>query len=124
MKKVLLGILGVVAVGLVAVLVAPSFIDWNQQKTRIAEQVFDATGERIAIEGDVSLALLPTPRLSAAGVRLAGREGGPDRLTLKSLDLQVALAPLLGGEIEVVSLVMVEPVVLYEIDEQHEGLDS
>ena len=118
MKKVLLGILGVVVVGLVAVLVAPSFIDWNQQKTRIAEQVFDATGERIAIEGDVSLALLPTPRLSAAGVRLAGPEGGPDRLTLKSLDLQVALAPLLGGEIEVASLVMVEPVVLYEIDEQ------
>lgn len=118
MRKVLLGILGVVVVGLVAVLVAPSFIDWNQQKTRIAEQVFDATGERIAIEGDVSLALLPTPRLSAAGVRLAGREGGPDRLTLKSLDLQVALAPLLGGEIEVASLVMVEPVVLYEIDEQ------
>ena len=121
MKKVLLGILGVVAVGLVAVLLAPSFIDWNQQKTRIAEQVFDATGERIAIEGDVSLALLPTPRLSAAGVRLAGREGGPDRLTLKSLDLQVALAPLLGGEIEVVSLVMVEPVVLYEIDEQRQA---
>lgn len=118
MKKVLLGILGVVVVGLVAVLVAPSFIDWNQQKTRIAEQVFDATGERIAIEGDVSLALLPTPRLSAAGVRLAGPEGGPDRLTLKSLDLQVALAPLLGGEIEVASLVMVEPVVLYQIDEQ------
>ena len=118
MKKVLLGILGVVVVGLVAVLLAPSFIDWNQQKTRIAEQVFDATGERIAIEGDVSLALLPTPRLSAAGVHLAGPEGGPDRLTLKSLDLQVALAPLLGGEIEVASLVMVEPVVLYEIDEQ------
>jgi len=118
MKKVLLGILGVVVVGLVAVLVAPSFIDWNQQKARIAEQVFDATGERIAIEGDVSLALLPTPRLSAAGVRLAGPEGGPDRLTLKSLDLQIALAPLLGGEIEVASLVMVEPVVLYEIDEQ------
>ncbi len=118
MKKVLLVVTGVVVVGLAALLLAPSFIDWNQQKTRITQQIFDATGERVAIEGDVSLALLPTPRLSAAGVRLAGADGEPDRLTLKSLDLRVALAPLLGGQIEVASLVMVEPVVLYEIDEQ------
>ncbi len=117
MKKVLLVVTGVVVVGLAALLLAPSFIDWNQQKARITQQIFDATGERVAIEGDVSLALLPTPRLSAAGVR-AGAEGEPDRLTLKSLDLQVALAPLLGGEIEVASLVMVEPVILYQVDEQ------
>lgn len=116
MKKVLLGITAIVVVGLAALLLAPSFIDWNQQKARIAHEVYDATGERVIIEGDVSLTLLPTPRLSAAGVRLAGAEGEPDRLTLNSLDLQVALAPLLGGEIEVASLMMVEPVVLYEVD--------
>ena len=118
MKKVLLGVTAIIVVGLVGLLLAPSFIDWNQQKARIAQEVFDATGERVVIEGNVSLALLPTPRLSAAGVRLAGTEDGPDRLTLNSLDLQVALAPLLGGEIEVTSLMMVEPVVLYEIDAQ------
>ena len=116
MKKVLLGITAIVVVGLAALLLAPSFIDWNQQKARIAQEIYDATGERVIIEGDVSLTLLPTPRLSAAGVRLAGAEGEPDRLTLNSLDLQVALAPLLGGEIEVASLMMVEPVVLYEVD--------
>ena len=61
MKKFLLGLLGVVIALVAAALVVPSFLDWNQYKAEIATLVESATGRKIDIRGDVSLAVLPAP---------------------------------------------------------------
>jgi len=110
--KHLLTALGIlVALLVVAALVAPSFIDWNRYKGEVARRVEEATGRPLAIEGNVALAILPTPRLSMSGVRLASLPGSasPDLLRLKALEVHVAFASLLAGRIQIESLALIEP---------------
>ena len=56
---------------------------------------------------------MPTPTVKASDLRIANAPGGaaPDLARIKSLDLKLALGPLLGGEFAVTSLEIVEPVV-------------
>ena len=115
MKRVLLILAGVAVLLVVVALIAPSFIDWNQYKREIAEPIERATGRTLAVNGDLSLSVLPTPRVSAADVRLSTAGGDADFLTLRALDVQVALWPLLRGEIQVISVRLVEPEFFLEV---------
>lgn len=111
MKKLLIG-LGVLIVLLVAgALIGPSFVDWNRYKSDIAAAAEAATGRKLTIDGNIALAILPTPHLSVEGVRLANLAGAasPDMVRLKALNLRVAFAPLLRGRIQVESFELVEP---------------
>ncbi|MBF0394589.1 MAG: AsmA family protein, partial [Alphaproteobacteria bacterium] len=103
----------VLAAGVLAV---PSLIDWNEYKGEIARRLEAAIGRDVVIEGDLSLSLLPTPTLSADEVAIANVKGGSasDMVTLRSLRLELALAPLFSGEVRIVSLVLVEPVIQLE----------
>lgn len=116
MRRVLIG-LGVVALLLLAaVFIVPSLVDWNGYKPRIADAVREATGRDLVIDGDIGLSILPTPTLSVAGVRLRNLPGAqsPDLMRVKALDVEVALRPLLTGDIEVKRLVLIEPFIALE----------
>jgi len=67
------------------------------------------TGQDIAIDGEVSLALLPKPVLTATGVRLLGRAGMPAPLQLETLEVRLAPGALLTGEIRVERLGLIGP---------------
>lgn len=116
MRKVLIAIVGLVIVLVAAVLVVPSLIDWNGYKPEIQAAARDATGRELKIDGDLSMSILPSPTLSVANVSLANIEGGstPDMASLDSLDVSVALIPLLGGEIRVTSVTLVKPTIVLE----------
>ena len=117
MRKVPIVVAAVVAVLLAAVLLGPGLVDWNAYKGRIAQAAYDATGRRLTIDGDISLSVLPAPKLVVRGVRLANVAGGaaPDMARLKSLDVRVSLPALLRGKIQVRSVTLVEPVVSLEL---------
>jgi uncharacterized protein involved in outer membrane biogenesis len=116
LKKIAIGVLGLIVLLVAAVAIGPRFIDWNGYKGRVAEAVRNVTGRDLTIEGDMSLSLLPSPTLSVSGVRLANIAGGsaPDMARLKSLEVHVALVPLLSGKIQVTRVTLVDPVVLLE----------
>ena len=117
MRRFLIGITAVLGLALVAILVVPSFLDWNAYKSVIAESVREATGRDLRIDGDVDLALLPTPRLAVGGLRLANFSGAstPDMVRLKSLRASVVWSALLEGRIEIDSVTLVEPEIDLEI---------
>ncbi len=116
LKKVLIVIVGLLLLLVLAALVGPRFVNWNGYKDRVAAAVFQATGRALAIDGNITLALLPSPTLSVEGVRLANLPGGssPDMARLKSLDVEVALIPLMSGRIQVTHISLLEPVILLE----------
>ena len=116
MKKLLVGLFGLVLVLAAAVLVGPSFVDWNAYKAEIAAQAKAATGRDLVIEGDIRLDLLPAPALVAEDVRLANLAGAsaPDMVRLKSLQVRLALGPLLTGTVQVETLKLIEPVIELE----------
>lgn len=111
MKRLLLAIPAVLILILAGLLIGPSFIDWSEYRVQAQDQVKKITGLDLALAGDVSLALLPSPRISAEGVSVAAPEGsaGQTLLSLKKLNIHVALMPLLSGKVAVDSVTLVEP---------------
>lgn len=117
MKKLLVGVIILLVVVVAAALIGPSFINWNDHKAEIITAVRDATGRELAIDGDISLGILPAPALSARDVRLANLPGATsaDMLTLKALEIRLALAPLISGEFQVTSVRLIQPRLVLEV---------
>jgi len=115
-KKFVIGMVAILALLVVAVLVGPSFVDWNTYKDRIAREVERQTGLRLDIGGDMSLALVPAPTLSAQSIGLAAPDDdfSAPLARIASLDVRVALFPLLRGDIQVENVALIEPVILLE----------
>jgi uncharacterized protein involved in outer membrane biogenesis len=118
MKKILIGIGVLLVLLIVAVLVGPSFFDWNRYKGEITAKAREATGRDLNIDGDISLSILWTPTLSVKKVRFANMAGGsaPDMATLESLDVRLAFAPLdwIGGKFQVERIELEQPTILLE----------
>ncbi|MDA1098335.1 MAG: AsmA family protein [Proteobacteria bacterium] len=117
MKKLLISVITVLVVLIAVAVIGPSFINWNDHKAKIIAAVRDATGRELAIDGDISLSILPAPALSARDVRLAGLPdaGSADMLTLKALEIRLALAPLISGEFQVTSVRLIQPRLVLEV---------
>ena len=117
MKKFFWAIGVLLMVTAAAVLIGPGLIDWNQYKGDIQTQVRNATGGDIRINGDISITVLPAPALIAEDVSLANMDGAQAKnmLQLKSLEVRVALAPLLGGQVKVERVKLVNPVIELEV---------
>ena len=98
-------------------------IDFNQYKGLIAEQVKNATGRELTIAGDFKLALSLTPALAVDNVSLANLPGAsrPQMVTLKRLEVQMQLLPLLSRQIRVDRLVLDGADILLETDKKGRG---
>ncbi|HSI01868.1 MAG TPA: AsmA family protein, partial [Reyranella sp.] len=117
-KKVLIGAGGVLGVLIVALLLAPVFLDLNKYKPQIAAEVKKATGRELVISGPASLSLLPMPTVSLAGVKFLNEPGArnPTMVEVKSVTVKPALLALLVGRIDVDEVVLVEPKIVLEIN--------
>ena len=111
--KFLYAFLIVLALLVAALFLVPSLLDGEQFKPEIAERLEAITGRAVAIDGPVEVSILPTPTVKAADLRIANAPGAatPDLARIKSLELKLALGPLIGGEVAITSLEMVEPVI-------------
>lgn len=117
--KWLIAVLSVFVMLVAALIVAPNFFDWNKYKKPALEQVEAATGLQIAVDGDVSLAVLPSPRvyLEKVSIKDPGDPQGQKMLaSLDLLDVRVALMPLLKGQAVVNSIHLDKPVIALSRD--------
>nr|WP_148415877.1 AsmA family protein [Noviherbaspirillum massiliense] len=132
LKILLGGALGVIAL-LVLILALLTLFDWNRAKPWINQKVSEATDRHFAINGDLSLSWdrpttpylgwrrwIPWPHLRAHDVTLGNPDWastGPDMARIQQLDFNVNLLPLLRKTISVSSLVLTEPNLNLEQDE-------
>ncbi len=105
----------VVALIIVALLVAPFFIDVNTYKTQIEQTVEDATGRKLSI-GNINASLFPWVGIELDDVHLANREGFTDRdfASIEKLNVKLALLPLLSKNIEIKTFEMTTPKIFLE----------
>lgn len=114
----------VVVVGLVVTAVAiVSSMDFNQYRGTIAEQVKQATGRDLTIKGDLKLQLGLSPAIAVNDVTFANAPWGsrPHMAEIKRFEAQVALLPLVFGNIEIKRLVLNDADILLETDRQGRG---
>lgn len=118
MNSIITFIVGLVVTILLAALIGPSLIDWNQYRSVIEMQASKATGRVVRIEGDIGFHVLPSPNLRLSKVTLADSDGAPKDLfaRFEAIDADVALAPLFGGEVSITSLTFVRPEIHLVVD--------
>ena len=97
MRDLLTALAGAVVLILVAALAVPPFIDWSGQRALIDRAITQSLGTPARSEGAVDLRLLPSPHLRLDRLTL-GAEDGP-ALDARQVDAEIALAPLLKGEV-------------------------
>jgi len=115
----ILGIIAVLAVALVVAGVAIlKSLDFNDYRALIAENVKEATGRDLVIEGNLDLQISLTPSVAVDGVKFANAAWGssPEMMTMESFAAEVELIPLLSGDVQVKRIVLQGVDVLLETD--------
>src|SRR6185437_5436158 len=104
-------------------LALPFLIPADAYKSQIEAAVSRATGRAFTIRGPLHFTLLPMPGVQADDIALANMAHGraPAMVTAGDVRVGVALSPLLGGRIEVSTIVLDRPIIALEVDEQGHG---
>ncbi|WP_406854291.1 AsmA-like C-terminal region-containing protein [Alsobacter sp. KACC 23698] len=105
--------LAILAIAVLATALAgPYFVDWTAHRGAIEEKVAVAIGAPVSIAGPISVRLLPSPRLDVQDVTLnrsASGSGTGPVVTMGRLAVEVAVMPLLRGEVRVVEAFLDQP---------------
>lgn len=102
MNSVLSYIAGFVILLLFAALVGPSIVDWNAFRAEIESQISETVGRDVTIGGDINFVILPAPRFSLRELSIGGDGADVPLARIGTLEGEVALAPLLRAEVDVV----------------------
>ena len=73
MVNILYGALALIVLLVVTALVLPNVMNWDSYKPEISEHVKALTGRSLAIDGDIDIDILPTPKLRISDVRPPGQ---------------------------------------------------
>ena len=122
-KLALAGVAAFFALAIIGLIILVNAIDLKPYAKLAIEQVKVATGRELRISGDMKVKIFPHIAIVAEGVSFGNAPWGARRelATIKRLEAEVALLSLLGGEIDIVRLVAVEPDVLLETDAKGVG---
>ncbi|GJL85381.1 MAG: hypothetical protein DHS20C02_11560 [Micavibrio sp.] len=117
MKRILIAVPSFLVIVLVLLLIGPSFVDWSSYKTQAQDQIKKATGHDAELRGDLQLAILPSPHIMIEDLVVKAPAGSTNEnlISLKRLNVNLAFAPLLGGNIVVDSVNLIEPQINLEV---------
>src|SRR5258708_32304171 len=120
MRKWLIGIVAVIVLVIAALIVVPFLIPTETYKGQIVERVKAATGRDLALNGPISLSVLPSFALTVSDVAFGNAPGASAKnmATFGKLQLRVQPIALLSGRLVIDSFVLVDPVIALEVDKQ------
>lgn len=93
----------------IGMVVGPSFVDWNKYKPQIITQLTKATGHKYSIEGDIELAVLPTPHLIVEKFDVKSPSTDQTIVSFDKASIYVALTPIISGKVEISRINLIEP---------------
>ncbi len=105
---------------LIAALVLPSYIDWNQFKSRFEQEASLTLGLPVNVKGSASIKLLPLPSVTFTDIEIGASADTVPILVADSFRIDVELAPLLKGNVVVVDMQLSKPVMNVELDKSGE----
>jgi len=122
-KWVLASLTAVLAGAIVAVYAVLASYDFDDLRGVIEAQAKDATGRTLRIAGPMNLDVSLAPTLTIEKVTFGNSDWGtwPELLSVRRLEVEVELLPLLTGNILVRRLVAIEPIVLLETNAAGQG---
>jgi len=114
-----------IAIGLIlallAALVVPHFIRWNDHRAFFEAEASRLVGIKVRVGGDIDAALLPTPSVTLRAIAI-GPAGEGSRMRARSLRIELALGPLMRGDLRATEMRLVAPQINIGLDKQG-GID-
>src|SRR6201746_2925930 len=96
-QTTLLGLAIALILALVAALVGPYFIDWNQFRPQFEAEAVRVIGAPVRVSGKLDARLLPTPSLQLRSV-VVGGANDLGKVRADKLDVEFSLGSLMRGE--------------------------
>src|SRR5215469_14122388 len=96
-QTTLLGLAIALIIALIAALVGPYFIDWNQFRPQFEAEAAKVVGAPVRVDGALDARLLPTPTLRLRSVTVGG-VNDLGRFRADKLDVEFSLGDLMRGE--------------------------
>lgn len=123
LRRLLMAATGLGVAAVVAGYAILSHLRVDDLRVVLEKQARDLTGRDLTIGGPITLQPSLFPVISVTGVTYANADWGtwPEMVSLEQLELEVALLPLLSGELQVRRLVLVRPTILLETDAEGRG---
>ncbi|MCG6206853.1 AsmA family protein [Rhodopseudomonas sp. HC1] len=97
MQTTLLGLALALILALLAALIGPFVIDWNQFRDQFEAEATRLAGAPVRVAGPLDARLLPTPTLRLRDVTVGGAND-PGRISAAKLDVEFSLGSLMRGE--------------------------
>lgn len=97
MQTTLLGLALAFIVALLAALIGPHFVDWNQFRPQFEAEASRVLGVPVRVNGTLDARLLPTPTLHLRSVAVGGAND-PRGLSAEKLDVEFSLSAAMRGE--------------------------
>ena len=109
-------VFAVAGVGVVGVVAAALLVDPNDYRDRLVSAVQDATGRTLTLGSELRLTRSLWPTLTASDVSLSNLAGGsrPQMVHVERIEGQLSLLSLLRREIDVMTLTLIGPNILFE----------
>ncbi|MEC6907975.1 AsmA family protein [Photobacterium piscicola] len=103
MKKILYILLGLILLVVIGIGALVTFVNPNQFKPLLTEQVKKMTGRDLVIKGDISWRFFPTLGLSVGDTEFRNPAGfaEPNLIQFKQADLSVSVLPLLSQHLDI-----------------------
>jgi len=96
-QTTLLGLAIAFIIALLAALIGPYFIDWNQFRPQFEAEASKVVGAPVRVAGDLSARLLPTPSLGLRYV-VVGRANDLGKVRAERLNVEFNLGDLMRGQ--------------------------
>src|SRR4051794_30491572 len=96
-QTTLLGLAIAFIVALLAALIGPYFIDWNQFRPQFEAEATRVLGAPVRVGGELDARLLPTPSLRLRSV-VVGGANDLGKVRADKLDVEFSLGSLMRGE--------------------------
>lgn len=115
MQTTLLGLGIAIILALLAALAAPHVVEWERYRSVFEDKASRVVGLQVHVKGAIEARILPTPRIRLRAVEL-GEPGQPPRLRAGGLEFELALGPLVRGEVRASEVHLVAPQVSIGLD--------
>ena len=97
MQTTLLGLAIIFIIALIAALVGPFFVDWNQFRPQFEAEAARVVGAPVRVSGSLDARLLPTPSLRLRSVAIGGLND-LGKMRAGKFDVEFSLGSLMRGE--------------------------
>jgi len=104
-----------IILALLAALVGPFFVDWNQYREEIEAQAAQMVGVPVQVSGAIDVRLLPTPSLKLNDVQL-GSAASAQKVSARGLAIEFGLGTLMRGEFRASQVALDRPEVRVGLD--------